>query len=205
MHIEELVKHSYMNFHAKGLHYLCLQRSPLATVKAYFFTHEAASSPEVVIPHNHRYDFVTQVLSGELHDFIYWEVEAGTDKAVIYNKFDFYTPLNGGEGFVWQRPVCLRKAMYNNGTVLVRKGETLFRKASQIHTIKADQGTVLLLTQLADKKIITVPSQAYNPADRPLMPNMSGLYDQMTVDQALGYLDILNDLGVDTNHIEVAN
>lgn len=62
VHLDEILAHSFTDFHAKGLDYLCLLRSPEITVKAYFFEGDVASAPEVVVPHDHRYCFNTRVL-----------------------------------------------------------------------------------------------------------------------------------------------
>jgi hypothetical protein len=202
MQFRDILKNSYKNFHAKGLHYLCLQRTELVTVKAYFFEDTASKSPEVVVPHNHRYDFITEVITGELQDHTYQEVPVrGHDThadVALYNKFNFYTPLNGGEGFVFCKPVVLKKRSITTR----RAGETLGRSSEQIHTISVKPNTILLLTQLRDKNSIDVPSQAYSSADRELFPNTSGLYDGMDADTAIGYLEILQAYNVPLGHIQ---
>lgn len=59
-----LIQNSYRDFHAKGLDYVCLKRTPDHTVKVYFLDGDVSKVPEVVNPHDHRYAFETTVLSG---------------------------------------------------------------------------------------------------------------------------------------------
>jgi hypothetical protein len=202
MDIDDIITSSFMNFHAKGLHYLCLERTELVTVKAYFFDETFKTSNDVVIPHNHRYDFVTKVLAGKLKDILYQEVNAGYSGAKLFNRFDFHTPLNGGDGFKWVKPVCLAESAWGSVRPLT-SGGSLYRKAADIHTIRVDPGTVLLLTQMQDINGIDVPSQAYQSADAEMFPNTDGLYDQMTEDQIIGFLDALSDMGVSLNHLRL--
>ena len=57
--MEEVLANSFRDFHAKGLDYVCLKRRPSETVKLYFFDGDVSKLPEVVNPHDHRYDFST--------------------------------------------------------------------------------------------------------------------------------------------------
>jgi hypothetical protein len=199
MLFSKILESSFKNFHAKGLHYLCLQRTELVTVKAYFFEDEIAGAHDVVIPHNHRYDFVTECLSGHLTDIPYEECNPGHGEARIYNKFNFHTPLNGGEGFVWEKPVCLLTPTYKRS--YVKPGQRLYKKAEEIHTIQVKPDTIILLTQLQDREEKDVPSKAYQIADADMFPNTSGLYDKMDSDTAYNLLANIETLGVDTQHI----
>ena len=71
--LEQMVENSFRNFHAKGFDYLCLQRSPGLTLKAYFFDELPGGIAEVVCPHDHRYPFTTTVLSGYMRHYRYLE------------------------------------------------------------------------------------------------------------------------------------
>lgn len=199
MQFKEILENSYKDFHAKGLHYLCLQRTELVTVKAYFFEGDVTQAPEIVVPHNHRYDFLTEVIEGRLTDYTYYEIiPPGANRDTrLYNKFDFFTPLNGGTGFKWKKPVLLQK----NYPVIIKPGERLFRNAETIHTISVKPDTILLLTQHKDRNPINIPSQAYSDADRELFPNTAGLYDSMDADSAIGYLKLLQEYNVPLGHI----
>lgn len=64
MNMEEVIANSFKDFHSKGLDYICLRRSPVLTTKLYFFDGDVSKLPEVVNPHDHRYDFSTVCLSG---------------------------------------------------------------------------------------------------------------------------------------------
>lgn len=194
MNIEEILENSYKNFHAKGLHYICLQRSPLVTVKAYFFEGDVVNAAEVVVPHNHRYDFVTEVLAGELLDKEYREVVKNPGLATrLVQRWDYMTPLNGGKGFKWASEAHLWWFKEH----VRSKGETLFSTHDKIHTISVKPDTVLLLTQLHDKLALDKPTQAYSFGSKEQKPSTSGLYDKFKADEVLKYIEQLKQLGVD--------
>jgi hypothetical protein len=192
MQLETIKENSYKNFHAKGLHYVCLERSPLLTLKAYFFEGDISNAPEVVIPHNHRYDFTTEVLVGELTDLEYAEMAALGDRSSVAQKWDYRTPLNGGEGFEWVGECSLFKT--NSRTK--KPGELLLTANHKIHTIKVKPDTVLLLTQMQDKLPIGTPTQAYSFDTKEQKPNTSGLYEKFTSDELLKRLETLKEFGV---------
>lgn len=62
--MDYVIANSFKDYHVKGFDYICLQRSPRETVKLYFFDGDVSKMPEVVNPHDHRYDFDTVCLSG---------------------------------------------------------------------------------------------------------------------------------------------
>ena len=70
--VDEVKSNSFKDFHAKGLDYICLFRSPELTLKAYFFSEgmESQKVGEVVSPHDHRYNFFTQCYSGRIENHI---------------------------------------------------------------------------------------------------------------------------------------
>lgn len=194
LNIDEIVSNSYKNFHAKGLNYICLSRNGNATVKAYFFEGDIVSAPEVVVPHNHRYDFVTEVLAGELVDKEYREVkekDLGLGLRAV-QRWEYMTPLNGGKGFQW----ASESFLWWYGERTVAKGQSLFSPAHKIHTIKVKPDTVLLLTQLRDKVPLDQPTLAYSFGTKEKKPNTSGLYESFTPDEVKKYLKQLKKLGL---------
>jgi hypothetical protein len=183
---------SYKNFHAKGLHYICLERSPLVTLKAYFFEDDISSAPEVAVPHNHRYDFTSEVLAGELTDIEYAAMDALGDRSSVAQQWSYLTPLNGGNGFTWEKEVSL----FKTNTRIKKPGEILLTQSHKIHTIKVKRGTVLLLTQMQDKVPIGTPTQAYSFGSKEQKPNTSGLYEKFTHDELKDKIGQLGKLGV---------
>jgi hypothetical protein len=189
--LEAIATNSYKNFHAKGLHYVCLERSPLCTLKAYFFEGEVINSPEIVVPHDHRYDFTTEVLSGELTDIEY--AECFPCKGVpIAQTWEYRTPLNEGNGFTWVGEIGLVKS--RNRTL--KQGELLLTPYHRIHTIKVKRDTVLLLTQMQDKFTIERPTKAYSFGSKDQKPDTSGLYERFSIDEIKDKLEHLRQLGV---------
>lgn len=81
--VAALAANSFRNYHAVGLDYLCLLRTPNLTVKAYFFRgkdHAQARrgfGPDnwLVMPHNHRYSFEHLTLQGRIINRLFHVVE----------------------------------------------------------------------------------------------------------------------------------
>lgn len=184
--IEEIKKNSYSNFHAKGLDYICLQRDPLGlTHKLYFFEGDVTKIPEVVIPHDHLYDFHTHVLVGSYHN--HWYKESNRGKT--YQRFNYYTPLNGGSGFVWDQEIKLEKQFKRR----FFKGEICSSRSEEIHTISIGENeTCLYLVQMSDRTVS--PSKSYSLDKEP--PSLSGLYDEMTEDKIIKRLAWLETKGI---------
>lgn len=183
---------SYMDFHARGLDYLCLQRSELMTLKVYFFD-RAAPAGQVVAPHDHRYDFQTRVLAGELHNWRYTKCDredrraaAIADGAQPFERFLYDTPLNGGDGFSYADQVLLlrhRRETYGVGSAHAHY-------AHELHTIGVPSDrTVIELVQSADVVPVGLPTQLFKPCGQKEPPSLDGLYNRMTddrLDQLLG-------------------
>jgi hypothetical protein len=198
--LQDILTNSYKDFHAKGLHYLCLQRSPRITLKAYFFEGTVSSAPEIVIPHNHRYNFLTQVLAGELLDKEYREIEEPDIGMALRTaqKWDYMTPLNGGKGFKWLKETNLWWAAERT----IKKGSQLFSPYNKIHTIAVKPDTVLLLTQFQDELPIDKPSSAYSfNSSKEHGPNTDGLYSKFTADEVQRYLEHLETLGINVKDL----
>jgi len=190
--LEQICANSYRNFHAKGLDYLCLLRSPSLTIKAYFFEGDLTKLPEIVVPHDHRYPFTTQVLSGRMANRNYREVLDGDDDMQMYQCFNYLTPLNGGDGFSW----AYETGLHNYSTREFLPGDIYTLRADQIHTldIRAED-TVAILCQFADVVPVGEPTMAYRLGDGQEAPSMDGLYDEMRSDDAIKRLLQLEKLG----------
>lgn len=177
MEMETIIANSFRNFHAKGLDYICLARSKDITVKAYFFEGDLINAAEIVHPHDHRYDFSTEVLWGSVRNKVWTETTERPD-AIPFHRFSYHTPLNGGNGFTWDRQTWLKlstRALY------ARMGRYT-SGYDAVHTLEdVTRGTVLLLWQYRDVLPDHVPSHTYGRDREP--PSLSGLYDKHTPDQ----------------------
>lgn len=190
--IETICAHSYRNFHAKGLDYLCLHRSPDVTIKAYFFDGDVTQLPEIVVPHNHRYAFTTQVLDGLIVNRIY----RPSPRGVLYDQFDYLTPLNGGNGFSWAKETRLHEcdsAAYSAGQWYSSSREILHTLSIKSHS------AIAVLTQFADEIPTDIPTQAFRVAGSREAPSLDGLYEAMTPDHARSLLRRLSRLGWDSH------
>jgi len=175
--LDTIAANSFRNFHAKGLDYLCLHRSPELTIKAYFYELGQDSAPEVVCPHDHRYPFSTHVLAGRSGHIRYRDEAVGEP---THERFDWRTPLNGGAGFEWSAEARLDVRSHEQ----FAQGQSYWCDHDEIHTITINRSdTVLLLYQHADTLPIDLATSTYAPLGSPA-PSTAGLYDRMTLADA---------------------
>ena len=185
-------ENSFKNFHAKGLHYLCLYRSPVLTMKAYFFEGDLGSLPEVVIPHNHRYPFTTTVMSGRVRNRRFQESPERAPDAQPFNRFNYYTPLNGGDGFHFDKEVFLAPL----GGNLYEPGQWYASYPDEIHTLQIESSDAVIgLYQYEDAIPLTEPTQAFRFGSKEPL-SLSGLYDRFSKDELITRLHDLAAMGV---------
>ena len=193
--LDTVVANSFFDFHSKGMDYVCLKRTDALTIKAYFFDEDSfKDAAEVVNPHNHRYDFQTQVLAGQLIDFRFEVRDFAPLREDPYQQFSWHTPLNGGTGFQWWRSCWLEQIAMRR----VRAGHHLFSPAETNHTIKVDRETVLLLYQFADKIPHHWATNTYVKGYDKEPPSINDLYRKPSTDEVVKRLKHLSDLGVRT-------
>ena len=169
--LKHALDNSYRNFHAKGMEYICLKRSPKLTVKLYVFDGDVSKLPEVVNPHDHRYPFDTAVVAGSMQNMLYRPGESGE----VFQTFDYMTPLNGGNGFTWREERALEE--YNRQTL--HRGQSYLMDAAGIHTIRMlEDQTVLVLRQYEDVVPLDQPTLTFTHEKEP--PSLSGLYERWT-------------------------
>lgn len=197
--IDGVVDNSYRDFHAKGLDYLCLHRSPELTLKAYFFAEgmESQKVGEVINPHDHRYDFLTQCFSGVIENQWYrtppcWDgVSIGDECGPTYDVYEYRTPLLGGSrvGFEYVDRIPLQR--YRIGQY--PRGADYFMYADQFHTIRVvESETCIVLAQYEDRVHPDLPTYTFTRANEP--PDLAGLYSGFTADQAVKRLGLLREL-----------
>lgn len=198
--LDTIIGNSYRDFHAAGFDYMCLHRSDDLTVKAYFFDQQIGSAPEIVNPHNHRYDFSTWCLSGCVVNKRWGHCAAWSPAAERFEKWNYWTPLNHDDDPGYERT---KSFSHQSAAFLCSLGET-WHKAStsadtydslhgDIHTIRIEApDTVLILEQFADVVALGVPTQTYTRTKEP--PSLSGLYNPFTRAEALWRLDQLEAL-----------
>lgn len=176
---EEAAKHSYINYHAKGLHYLCLHRHFDLTEKLYWIDKgvDYTLDHELVGPHNHSYDFVTTLLRGAVVNYRFQEVEGHT-----HCRFDYRSPRNGGDGFRKGERVGLVPWSIET---YVNPGETYTINSDEIHTIGVLSNTLLHIHQYRD-----VCNGSYFYSTEEKEPSLDDLYQPMTPADAAHYRDL---------------
>lgn len=191
--MESVLDNSYKDFHAKGIDYLCLHRDPGLTLKAYFFESGAQDAGEVVNPHDHRYDFNTQCISGVIRNKWYRDPPCFDGESHkcgdMYNAFAWHTPLLGGSGFSRAGAWPLQEYKFTD----FHPGRGYFMAAEEFHTIQVMQPeTVIVLAQYEDKVPPNQPTFMFAKSSEP--PDLSGLYNKFTADQAVKRIDLLQEL-----------
>lgn len=184
--MEALLENSYRDFHTKGFDYLCLHRTDDLTIKAYFFTDAMVDIGEVVNPHDHRYDFQTECLTGMVRNKWYQQDPKALRE---YSMFAWSTPLNGGAGFSYLTKARLRQSrMFTAGP---GRGYKMY--SDEIHTIQVlKPETCIVLAQYADKVPVGVPTRTFVHGDE--APDISDLYKKFTADQAMKRINLLKEL-----------
>ena len=179
-----IIANSFKDYHVKGFDYICLKRTPTQTDKVYMFDGDVSKMPEVVNPHDHRYDFDTLVMVGTMTNIRF----APVDYAIyanenVFHAYEYRTPLNGGRGFDWK---C-QQALAVTSKTAYHSGEIHRSKAVQLHTIRIHSNeTALFLRQYEDVVPVDQPTMTYvlrGPA-----PSLSGLYSRFTEDEVLDRL-----------------
>jgi hypothetical protein len=179
----DVIANSFKDYHVKGFDYLCLRRSPTLTTKLYFFDGDVSKLPEVVNPHDHRYDFRTLCLSGAVSNSRYLRDDAGDQ----FQVFQYRTPLNGGNGFEWLNETRLREV----SRLAYGRGDTYGMRHAEIHTIRIGaSNTVLLLDQYEDQVPLDGATLTFTKGNA---PSLSGLYNRFTADDVRRRLRQLED------------
>lgn len=182
--VDEVIANSFRDYHVKGFDYICLRRSPSETVKLYFFDGDVSKLPEVVNPHDHRYDFKTLCVAGAVENI--WFVRDARRQAEQFIKFEYRTPLNGGSGFTFAGTEHLKAVLKSTA----RAGRSYNMHAHEIHTIRLrENNTVICLVQHEDKVALDKPTMTFTRDHEP--PSLTGLYGQFTPDQVLRRLATL--------------
>lgn len=186
-YMEEVLGNSYRDFHVKGFDYICLRRSPTETVKVYFFDGDVSKLPEIVNPHNHRYNFDTLCITGAVENHMYAKTD-NPDAGQRFQRFAYRTPLNGGNGFT-----------HVGEDLLVRLTRTVFRPGEvyelgyqHIHTIRMHENeTVIALKQFEDRVALHAPTATWTRDREP--PDLTGLYRQFKADEVRSRLNRLRE------------
>lgn len=144
--------------------------------------------PDVVNPHDHRYHFDTTVVTGTMSNSHYVE----SDNGVLYQQFEWRTPLNGGDGFTWVKEARLEETT----RVTHMPGQKYRMWADEFHTIRmhSDQ-VIIVLDQYVDVVPVDQPTLTFMQSDK--APNLDGLYERFTADDVLDRLAVLRNFGIE--------
>lgn len=191
LNMEDILANSYKDFHTKGFDYLCLHRDRGLTLKVYFFESGLQDMSEVINPHDHRYDFTTQCLSGTIRNRWFRGRAPGvaTRDYHAYHAYEWWTPLLGGNGFEYVGTTRLKRVWAQDYT----PGEGYFMAHHELHTIQVmEPETCIVLAQYEDKVPEDQPTYTFTKSDEP--PSLDGLYSRFTADQVMKRIQLAREL-----------
>lgn len=170
------LSNSYVDYHVSGVNYVCLHRTDSLTIKLYDITsgHDLTFYDWLVGPHNHAYNFHQKVLHGSIQHGIFHESSSG----INVNKYVYKSPLNGGNGFSYDRPTKLRCS-----TKKLNKGDEYFLNTSQIHTICPTSNRVILFSMQYED---ILKETMFFGLER---PDSTNIYQKMDMETAQEILD----------------
>lgn len=176
--MEEVLGFSYRDFHCKGFDYICLRRSPIETIKVYFFDGDASKLPEIVNPHDHRYNFDTLCIAGAVENITFTRYQGDSAPDYVFHRFNYRTPLNGGNGFTYAETERLN--IRDRWTYW--PGEVYEQGYKAIHTIRmVENQTVIALRQFEDRVSLSASTNTWTRDREP--PSLDGLYGKFTADE----------------------
>ena len=129
--LDGLVKDSIKNFHFKGLNYICFQFNDKLTIRLYIVKPEDNLKTESVNIHNHLYDSQILMLSGEMQNNVYREVEG--DKFYSYYLTSALNPDNK-TGSVQLEPLG-KVGLEKVKSIRLRSGDSHLQVHSEIHNV----------------------------------------------------------------------
>ncbi|BCP41383.1 hypothetical protein MINTMi27_14760 [Mycobacterium intracellulare] len=189
--MDAVLENSYRDYHAKGLDYLCLHRTDDLTIKVYFFENANPDLPEVVNPHNHRYDFQTECLTGMVRNKWYVDSPKNLRPGKMFSSFEWDTPLNGGDGFRYSH----RAMLWENGHYTAGPGRGYAMSAEEIHTIQVlKPQTCIVLAQYEDRVPVGAPTRTWVSGHG--APDINDLYNKFTADQAMKRINLVRELTI---------
>lgn len=179
---QEAAESSYRNFHADGLHYLNLLRTPRLTAKLYVFDNVKHNSHGYLVwPHNHAYNFCHRTLVGAVTNYTFHITNEPDEHP--WDMYSFETPLNDGRGLT----KLLRCGLQGLSHETHIAGESYYLDRKEVHTIsvKGDYAAALLF-QFHDVQPVTTmfaPASEEPDCKSDLYFRMSGWQGRQLVEQ----------------------
>lgn len=179
----ECAASSFDNFHAPGLIYVNLLRTPRLTAKLYIAVPGAVTPNAdgyVVNPHNHGYCFETHVLCGRMQNVTFRERDDGES----WTEFAFHSALRGVPRMDTVGPVRLASTF---GRPL-EAGDSYYLDDKTIHTIivPSDRLTILFLLQYEDTGAPSTRLFTHDGGP----PSLDGLYRPMSAYRVAEMIDL---------------
>lgn len=177
--LDQALRNSCRDFHAKCVDYVCLHRTKELTVKAYFLNEGLARGENVVNPHDHAYNFSTFVLSGTLANVNFYPADESGTK---WYKNRYETALRGEPKIIFDKAVKLREEER-----FYEAGDHYYLDHAQVHTIRAySEDVVMLLFQYQTEQTARRETSLFLPDLG--VPSLDGLYRPFSEEEMLSAL-----------------
>lgn len=189
LNMKSCIQNSYKNYHAQGLWCIDLFRSDKMNIKLFFLFPDIIKEKDYLVnPHNHGYNFTTEVLYGSVDHVVFKEkpYDPSIIASVGWKKhtYEWYKPR--GEQLTEKGKVRLAIESCEKYTA----GQGYYCDTDVIHSIiTTDEPTCLLLCQFSDqslkgKDIYIHPSK---------QSNVSSGYERFSPDEITGLLNMLKE------------
>ncbi len=172
-HIQVLLKNtqkeslalSMKDVHHKGLFSLVIGGTEFGKLTRVFIADEGIKPFEVQL-HSHRYPIRLTVLKGSIRHYSATEKKSIDCDTISLSKFNYKSPLNGGNGLSYEKEVNVHLKDYT-----IPIGASLEMTADEIHTVSCKKGSIWIVEEKGFKTdssiVLGVPfitEELYNEA-----------------------------------------
>jgi len=148
-HIQVLLKNtnndslklSMKDVHHKGLFSLVIGGTEFGNLTRVFIADEPIKPFEVQL-HSHRYPIRLTVLKGDVRHYSATETKENNCDAISLSKFNYKSPLNGGNGLSYLKEVNVSLKDYT-----IPIGATLEMSENEIHTVSCKKGSIWIVEE----------------------------------------------------------
>lgn len=162
---KESLELSMKDVHHKGLFSLVIGGNEFGNLTRVFIADERIKPFEVQL-HSHRYPIRLTVLKGEIRHYSAVEKHTVDCDTISLSKFNYKSPLNGGNGLSYQKEV---NVLLKDYTIPI--GASLEMTEKEIHTVSCKKGSIWIVEEKGFKTdesvVLGVPfvtEELYNEA-----------------------------------------
>lgn len=138
---KESLELSMKDVHHKGLFSLVIGGNEFGKLTRVFIADESIKPFEVQL-HSHRYPIRLTVLKGNVRHYSAVEKQNIDCDTISLSKFEYKSPLNGGDGLSYLKEVNVRLKDYT-----IPVGSSLEMTAHEIHSVSCKKGSIWIVEE----------------------------------------------------------